>query len=114
MSHPHGFYGNHRLQARPFRQCWQGRPVCHRPDASTHAASMGVVERIKEIVRIAPRHIVLDMAMKVLGNSLVGLFMIVLSCQEIVAALLQNLGGDLGLAAHGIDRHNTALNGEQV
>jgi len=41
---------------------------------------MGVVERIKEVVDIAPRQMVLDLLMEVRLDSCVGLCVIVLSC----------------------------------
>jgi hypothetical protein len=39
---------------------------------------MGIVERIKEVVCIAPRQIVLDLLLEVRLDSCIGLFMIVL------------------------------------
>jgi hypothetical protein len=41
---------------------------------------MGVVERLKEVVDIAPRQMVLDLLMEVRLESCIGLFVIVLSC----------------------------------
>jgi hypothetical protein len=41
---------------------------------------MGVVERIKEVVYIAPRKIGLDLLREVRLDSCIGLFVIVLSC----------------------------------
>jgi len=114
MGHPDGFHGQHRLEAWPFLQRRQGLQVRHHPDASAHAPSVGVVERIKEIVRIAPREIVLDMLMKVLGNSCVGLFVIVLECQEVVAALVQDLLSNGRLTAHRINGDDAAFDSEQV
>src|SRR5215470_11575072 len=66
VRHPNGFYGNYRLQARPFLQRWQGHDVCHDPDTSAHTPSVGVVECVKKVVCIAPRKIMLDMMMKML------------------------------------------------
>ena len=80
VGHPHRFHSNHRLQAWPFLQRRQGLHVRHRPDSSPHAPSMGVVERIKEVVDIAPRQMVLDLLMKGRLDSCIGLFVIVLSC----------------------------------
>src|SRR5215813_6785936 len=77
--------------------------VRHRPDSSAHTSSVRVVKHIKEIVRIAPREIVLDLLMKVLGNSCIGLFVIVLECQEVVAALVQDLRSNGRLTAHRIN-----------
>jgi hypothetical protein len=69
VSHPDGFHGKHCWASWPLLQRRQGLEVRHHPDVSAHAPSVGGVERIKDIVRIAPRKIVLDMLMKVLGNS---------------------------------------------
>src|SRR5215467_5480724 len=66
VGHPNRFHGNHRLKSWPFLQRWQGLHGRHRPDSSPHAPSMGIVERIKEVVCIAPRQIVLDLLMKAL------------------------------------------------
>ena len=78
VGHPNGFHSNHRLEARPFRQCRQGLYVRHCPDASAHAPAVGIVEGIKEIVRITSREIMLNMLMKVRFDSRVGLFVIAL------------------------------------
>jgi hypothetical protein len=56
----------------------------------------------------------LDVLMKVLGDGRVGLFVILLQCQEIVASRVQELCGNLGLAAHGINGHNTAVDRQSL
>ena len=111
---PNRFHGNYRVEARPFRQRRQGRQICHGPDSSAYQASMRVVERVKEILGIAPGQSVLNVLMKVLGDGRVGLCMVILQGEEVVAALVQDLGGDMGLASHRIDGHKTALDGQQV
>src|SRR5215471_21517297 len=65
VGRPNGFHSNHRLQAWPWLQRWQGSYVCHPPDSSAHATAVGRVERIKAIVRIAPRELGLDMLLQV-------------------------------------------------
>src|SRR5215467_2589164 len=75
---------------------------------------MGVVERIKDIGRIAPWEIVLDLRMKVLGNRCVGLFMIVLECQEVVPALVQDLRSNGRLTAHCINGDNTTVDRQEL
>jgi hypothetical protein len=114
VSHPDSFHRNHRLEAWPFLQRRQRLQVRHHPDASAHAPAVSVVERIKEIGRIAPREIVLDLRMKVLGNSCRGLFVIVLACQEVVATLVQDLRRNGRLTAHRIDGDNAAFDRSQV
>src|SRR5499427_10883982 len=60
------FYGNDRLETGPFCQRWERGEVCHRPDSSPHQTAVRVVERIKEVLGIAPRDIVLKVLMQVL------------------------------------------------
>src|SRR5687768_11304096 len=62
----------------------------------------------------APREIVRDVLMKVLGDRSVGLFVIVLQRQEVIASLVQDLCRNLRLASHGINGHNTAVDGQQL
>jgi hypothetical protein len=50
--------------------------------------------------------------MKVPSDSIVGLFVITLQCQEVVASLRLDLARDGRLAAHRINSHNTAFDGE--
>src|SRR5215813_8044782 len=69
------------------------------------------VERIKEVLGIAPRDIVLNVLMKVLFDRRVGLFVIALQGQEIVATLVLNLLRDGCLTAHRINRDNTTFDG---
>jgi hypothetical protein len=113
VGHPNGFHGNHCLQARPFLQCRQGLQVRHAPDSSAYAPSVGMVERIKAMVRIAPREMGRDMLLKVRCDGCIGFFVILLSCQEVVPALVPALTRDGGLTAPRIDRDDTALDGEQ-
>ena len=75
---PNRFHGNDRLEAGPFFKSWERCEVCHRPDSSPHQTSVRVVERIKEVLGIAPREIVLNVLMKVLCDRRVGLFVIAL------------------------------------
>ena len=75
---------------------------------------MRVIEGIKEILGSAPGQLVLDVLMKVLFDSGIGLFVIALQCQEIVAALGLDLVRDGRLTSHRIDSHNTAFDGEQL
>jgi len=111
VRHPNRFHGNHRLKAWPFLQRRQGLHVRHRPDSSPHAPSMGIVECIKEISRGAPSQLMLDMVMKVLFDRRICLFVIGLQRQEVVATLDADLASDSRLAAHRINRHNTAFDG---
>src|SRR5439155_2469936 len=62
----------------------------------------------------APRQLVLDVRMKVLLDSLIGLFVIALQRQEVVAFLGSDLTCDGRLAAHGIHGHHTPFEGEQL
>jgi hypothetical protein len=73
---------------------------------------MGVIEGIREILAGAPRQLVFNVRMKVLFDSLIGLVVIALQGQEIVATLLSYLGSNGGLTTHGINRHDTACDGE--
>jgi hypothetical protein len=73
-----------------------------------------VVKRIKEIVRITPREIVLDLWMNVRLDSCVCLLVIALECQEIGATLAQDLRSNGGLTAHRINGDNAACDGEQM
>ena len=111
VSHPNRFHSNHRLQAWPFLQRRQGLQVRHDPDASAHAPAVSVVECIKEIVRIAPREIVLDLLLKVRFDGCRGFFVILLSCQEVVPSLVPDLPRNGGLTAHRIDRDDTTFDG---
>ena len=63
---------------------------------------------------IAPREIVLDVLMNVLGDRSVGLFVMVLQRQEVIASLVQDLCRHRGLASHGINGHHTAVDGQQL
>jgi hypothetical protein len=112
VRHPDGFYGNHRVEAWPLLQRWEGREVRDYPDASAHTPSMGVVERVKEIVSIAPRQVVLDVLMKVCFDGRIGLFVVALQGSEVVAALGPDLVRNSSLAVHSINRHHTPLDGE--
>src|SRR5215470_19365473 len=114
VRHPDGFYGNHRVEAWPFLQRREGREVRQHPDASAHAPSVGVVERIKEMGRIAPWEIVLDLRMKVLGNRCVGLFVIVLERQEVVPTLVQDLCSNGRLTAHRINGDNATVDRQEL
>ena len=75
---------------------------------------MGVIKRVKEILRIASGEIVLDVLMKVLCHGSVGLFVIALQGQEIVAALGEDLVRNRRLTAHRIDGDDTTFDGEQL
>ena len=75
---------------------------------------MGVIERVKEIVLVPPREMVFDILMKVLFNSRIGFLMIAFECEEIVASLLQDLLGDMGLASHGLDSDNASFDQQQL
>ena len=72
---------------------------------------MRVIEGIKEILAVTPRELVFNVLMKVLFGRRIGLFVITLQGQEIVAALSADLRSDGRLTAHSIDRHNTAFDG---
>src|SRR6516164_2255542 len=67
------FHGNARLEARPFGKRWERGKVCHRPESSPHQTAVRVVERLKEVVGIAPRDMVLKVLMKGLVDRRVGL-----------------------------------------
>jgi len=88
--------------------------VCYDPDSSPYGTAMRVIEGIKEVLGGAPRQLVLDVRMKVLLDSLLGLFVIALQRQEVVAFLSPDLTCDGRLAAHGIHGHNTPFEGEQL
>ena len=75
---------------------------------------MGVIERVKEIVLVPPGETVFDSLMKVLFNSRIGFCMIAFECEEIVASLLQDLLGDVGLASHGINGDNASFDQQQL
>src|SRR5262249_44020826 len=109
-----GFHDNDRLQIRPFRKLRDGFEVCYDPDSSPYGTAMRVIEGIKEVLGGAPRQLVLDVRMKVLLDSLIGLFVIALQRQEVVAFLSSDLTCDGRLAAHGIHGHNTPFDGEQL
>src|SRR5262249_8986494 len=111
---PNRFHGNNRLEARPLLERRQGLQVRHRPDASAHAPSVGGVECIKEIVLIAPRNIMLDMLMKMRLDCCVGLLVVVLKCQEVVAVLVQDLLSNGRLTAHRINSDDAAFDSEQL
>src|SRR5262245_26053863 len=102
MGCPNGFHSHHRVQAWPWLQRWQGSYVCHPPDASAHATAVGRVERLKDMVRIAPRESVLDRLMKVRCDGGIGLFVILLSCQEVVTSLVPDVRSNGCLTAHRI------------
>src|SRR5207244_11424222 len=82
--------------------------------ASAHGPSVGVVELIKEIVCIAPWEVVFDLLMKVRLDSCRGLFVITLSCQEVVTSLVQDLRSNGRLTAHRINGDNAAFDGKQM
>jgi hypothetical protein len=75
---PHRFHGNDRLEAGPLCKRWERGEGCHRPDSSPHQTSVRVVERVKEVLGIAPREIVLNVVMKVLCDRSVDLLVIAL------------------------------------
>src|SRR5215475_4275663 len=100
VRHPDGFYGNHRVEAWPLLQRREGREVRHPPDASAHAPSVGVGERLKAMGRIAPWEMVLELRMTVLGHCWGGRFVIVLERQEVVPALVQDVCSHGRLTAH--------------
>ena len=114
MGGPHRFDDNHRLEIRPFRQCRKGSEIRYRPDTSPHGAAVRVIEGIKEILAGAPGQVMFDVRMEVLFDCLIGLFVITLQGQEVVAFLGPDLPSDGRLAAHGIDRHKTAFDSEQL
>jgi hypothetical protein len=72
---------------------------------------MRVIEGIKEVLGRAPSQLVFDVLMKVLFDRSVGLFVVALQGQEIVATLVPNLRSDGRLTAHRIDGHNTTFDG---
>src|SRR5687768_5412348 len=90
------FHSNHCLEPRPFGKFRKGREVRHGPHSPPDQTSMGVIERVKEIVLVPPREIVFDLLMKVLFNSRIGFCLMAFECEEIVASLLQDLLGDVG------------------
>jgi hypothetical protein len=114
VGRPKRFYGNHRVQPRPFCQRWQGLQVGHGPDPSADQATVGVIKRVTEIPRLSPGQIVLDVLMKVLGDGGIGLFVIALQGQEIVASLGEELVRDSRWTSQCIDGDNTAFDGEQL
>jgi hypothetical protein len=61
---------------------------------------------------MTPSEMRFNVLMQMLGDRSIGLFVMTLQCQAIVAALVPNLASDGRLAAHGIDRHNTPFDGE--
>jgi hypothetical protein len=64
------------------------------------------------MLRIAPWEIVLAILMPVLGDGGVGLYVIFLQGQEVIASLVQELCRAVGWAARGIDGHPTAVDGQ--
>ena len=76
VGRPNRFDGNDRVQPRPFCQRRPGLQIGHRPDPSADQASVGVIERVKDILRIAPRQIVLDLLMKVLRDRGIRFFVV--------------------------------------
>jgi hypothetical protein len=58
--------------------------------------------------------LVFDVRMKVSFDGLIGLFMITLQGQQVVASLRLDLARNGRLASHRINGHNTAFDGEQL
>ena len=104
-------HGDHCLEPRPFGKLRQGHEVRYGPHSPPDQTSMGVIERIKEIVLLAPQEMVFDLLMKVLFHRCRGLAMIAFEGEEVVASLREDLLSDSRLAAHRINRHNTAFDG---
>ena len=65
----------------------------------------------KKVLGSAPGQLVFDVLMKVLFDRRIGLFVIALQGQEIVATLVPDVLRDGCLTAHRIDGDNTALEG---
>ena len=111
MGHPNRFYSNHGLQTRPFRQFRKGGEVGDGPDSPPYGPAVRVIEGIKEVLGRAPGQLVFDVLMQVLFDRRIGLFVIALQGQEIVATLVPDVLRDGCLTAHRIDGDNTALEG---
>jgi hypothetical protein len=112
--HPQGCHGHPWGQARPLLQAGPGDHVCHEPEASAPAPSVGVVAGVKTVGRLAPRPLGLARLRHGWGARRGGLCRIVLECPASVAARLDDLGGTLPLASHGIERPHTACDGAHV
>src|SRR4029453_18842909 len=65
----------------------------------------------RQLRETTPGQLMLDMLMKVLFDRSICPFVIGLQRQEVVATLVADLASDSCLAAHRIDRHNTAFDG---
>ena len=103
-----------RLDSGPFDQFSKGRDLTQHPDASSNRSPVGGVEGIEEGVRISQAEVVLDVVVKVSGDGTVGPFVIALEGDEIIALLVADLLDDGSLAPHGVDRHDTALDGQKL
>jgi hypothetical protein len=113
VGRPNRFDDNHCLEIWPFRQLRKGREVRYGPYASPHRAAVRVIEGIKETLAGTPGQVVFDMLMKVLFDRGIGLFVVPLQGQEIVAVLITDVRRDGRLTAHGIDRQKTAFDSSQ-
>jgi hypothetical protein len=111
---PNRFHDHDRLEAWPLCPRRQGLHICHCPNSSTHATSVGVVKRIKAMVRMAPRQVMFDVLMQVLVDLRGGLCMVPFQGSKIVAALVLHLARNGRLTAHGVDGHDTALDRQQL
>ena len=68
----------------------------------------------EEGVLISQAEVVLDVVVNVSSNAAVGSFVIALEGDEIIALLVMNLLDYGFLASHGVDRHDTALDGQEL
>ena len=112
VRHPNRFYGNDRLETRPFRQVRQGCQVCDGPHSAAYHAAVRVIKGIKEILGVPPGQMVFDLLLKVGFDGRVGLFIVALQGEEIIAALVSHLGRDRRLTVHGINGHDTPFEGK--
>jgi hypothetical protein len=114
MCHPNRFYSHHGLQTRPFRQFRKGGEGGDGPDSPPYGPTVRVIEGIKEVLGSTPGQVGFDVLMQVLFDRRIGLCVIALQGQEIVATLVPDVLRDGGLTAHRINGDNTALDGSQL
>jgi hypothetical protein len=111
---PNRFDDNHRLELRPLRQLRKGCEVGDGPDAPPHGTAVRVIEGIKAMLAGAPGQVMFEVHMAVLFESRIGLCVIALQGQAVVPFVGPDLPREGRLAAHGLERHHTACEGEQV
>ena len=112
VGHPHCFDDHYGLEGRPCGESRERFTVCHDPDSSAYTPSVGVVEGIKAMGRIAPRAMVLELLMNVRFEGCLGLCMGVLSCQQVVTSWSPDVLGHGRLTAHRIPGDHAACDGE--